>query len=113
MTRRGEIYMVNFGGGSGSRQAGLRPALVIQSDLGNEYASTTIVAAMSTAPGPAYPVRVTVSPGESGLRETSTVKLDQIVTVDQRALGRRVGRLAPAVMQEVDRALHYSLGLVD
>lgn len=91
----------------------MRPALVIQNDTGNEFASTTIVAGMTTRSDKGYPHRVTVSPSESGLRETSTVMLEQILTVDLARLKRQVGRLTPDAMTDVDRAIKYSLGLVD
>ncbi|MBI5047390.1 MAG: type II toxin-antitoxin system PemK/MazF family toxin [Deltaproteobacteria bacterium] len=42
--KRGEIWLVNFNPGRGSEQKGIRPALIIQNDTGNQYASTTIIA---------------------------------------------------------------------
>jgi mRNA interferase MazF len=112
MTKRGEIYLVNFDPGRGSEQRGTRPALVIQNDRGNEFSEKTIVASMSTRRGPAYPFRVSVSAKESGLSEHSEVLLDQVLTITQDRLGRRLGHVAPATMEEIDRALHYSLGIV-
>ena len=47
MPRRGDVWMVNFNPGRGSERRGLRPALVIQNDVGNQYAATTIVAAIT------------------------------------------------------------------
>jgi mRNA interferase MazF len=46
--RRGEVWLVDFSPGRGSEQQGSRPALVIQNDVGNEYAATTIVAAITS-----------------------------------------------------------------
>jgi mRNA interferase MazF len=37
MVRRGEIYWVEFDPVKGSEQSGLRPALVVQQDVGNQY----------------------------------------------------------------------------
>jgi mRNA-degrading endonuclease toxin of MazEF toxin-antitoxin module len=46
-----KIILIGGGGhwnlARGSEQAGKRPALVIQNDIGNEKASTTVVAAIS------------------------------------------------------------------
>jgi len=47
--RRGEVWLVNWNPARGSEQAGRRPALVIQNDIGNEKAPTTIVAAISSS----------------------------------------------------------------
>jgi len=50
---RGEVWLVNWNPARGSEQAGKRPALVIQNDIGNEKAPTIIVAAISSS-GKAY-----------------------------------------------------------
>jgi len=108
---RGEIYLVNWEAGRGNEQAGIRPALVIQNDIGNKYSSTTIVAAISTKTGNKYPFQVTVEPQDSGLNELSIVKLDQILTVSKERLVKKAGKLAEQKMAEVDKAIHLSLGL--
>ncbi len=51
--------MVNFSPGRGSEQRGLRPALIIQNDAGNQYAATTIIAAI-TSRIRIYPVTVSL-----------------------------------------------------
>jgi mRNA interferase MazF len=122
--RRGEIYWVEFSPVKGSEQGGLRPALVIQNDVGNRYSPTTIVAAITrTLPPRLYPFVVVLSPQESGLPETSAVNCAQIATIQQSGPGARlrpapgqdavlpVGRLAEAKLAEVDEALRYSLGV--
>lgn len=112
MTRRGEIYWVNWSPGRGSEQAGLRPALIIQNDIGNQYSSTTIVAAISTkVPSKIYPFQVLISSAESGLPEDSIVKCEQILTVDSARLVNRAGQLPDAKMAEADTAIRRSLGL--
>ena len=111
MVRRGEIYYVNWSPGRGSEQAGTRPALIIQNDVGNQFSSTTIVAAISTRQARAYPFQVAVTAGESGLPRDSIVKCEQIQTIDQTRLGRLVGALEAEKVSEVDFALQRSLGL--
>lgn len=113
MARRGEIYYVDWSPGRGSEQLGTRPSLVIQNDVGNQFSDTTIVATISTRRGRPYPFHVPIGPAESGLPQPSVVKCEQIQTIDQARLGRRVGLLSAEVMQQVDLALHRSLGLTD
>jgi mRNA interferase MazF len=124
MVNRGEIYWVEFDPVKGSEQGGLRPALVVQQDVGNQYSPTTVVAAISrTVPPRPYPFVVTVSPAESGLAYESAVNCAQLATIQQagpssrfrppRGEGevRAIGRLNPAKLSEVDAALKYNLGL--
>jgi mRNA interferase MazF len=109
MTSRGDVYLVNFPSGREGEQQGTRPALVIQNDDGNQFSPTTIVATM-TSRLTDYRFHVRVKAKDSGLDRDSTVMLEQVRTISQSRLGRRVGRLPSDVMYEVDRALHYSLG---
>ena len=76
--RRGEVWTVNFSPSRGSEQRGIRPALVIQTDVGNQYAATTIVAAITSTIKP-YPVTVTLKKGEGGLPQPSMINLAQIL----------------------------------
>lgn len=108
--RRGETWLVNFNPGRGSEQRGIRPGLVIQNDVGNRYASTTIVAAITTTIK-IYPVSVALKKGEGGLKETSMVNLAQILTIDKARLERRLGALSPKTMERVDNAVRISLGV--
>jgi mRNA interferase MazF len=102
--------MVNFHPGRGSEQEGVRPAVVIQNDVGNRHAATTIVAAV-TSTVKIYPVTVPLPKGETGLPRASMVNLAQILTVAQSRLQRRVGMLTPERIEMVDAAIRVSLGL--
>lgn len=109
--KRGEIHLVDWSPGRGSEPTGLRPALVLQNDIGNKYSATTIVAAVTTASGKTYPFQVHLEPGESGLLKPSTVLLEQILTVDKRRLVKKIGQISPEKLYEVEKAIHNSLGL--
>ena len=122
--KRGEIYWVEFDPVKGSEQGGLRPALVVQNDVGNRHSLTTVVVAITrTIPPQRYPFVVIVEPQESGLPERSVANCSQLATIQQagpssrlrpprgEATVRPVGHLNSAKMAEVDEALRYSLGL--
>lgn len=111
MIKRGEIYWVDWSPGRGSEQRGLRPALVIQNDRGNQYSPNTIVAAITTAPAKPYPFIVLITASESGLPKDSSVDLASIMTIDKTRLGDKCGELSLAKMAEVDNAIKKSLGL--
>ena len=122
--RRGEIYWVEFDPVKGSEQGGLRPALVVQNDVGNRFAETTIVAVITrTLPARPYPFVVALSPMESGLPEPSAVNCAQLATIQQSGPASRfrppkgeddvrpIGRVSEGIMAEVDAALRHSLQL--
>ena len=108
--RRGEVWLVNWNPARGSEQAGRRPALVIQNDIGNEKASTTIVAGISSSVK-IFPMNVKVDPPEGGLGLASSVKTSQVLTVGKKRLERRLGQLSSEKMKEVNLAIKLSLDL--
>ena len=108
---RGEVWLVNCNPARESEQAGKRPALVIQNDIGNEKASTTIAAAISGSVK-IYPMNVKLDPPEGGLKRPSIVKTGQILTVSKERLEKRLGQISAEKMQEVNRAIKLSLDLL-
>jgi mRNA interferase MazF len=108
--RRGEVWLVNWNPARGSEQAGIRPALIIQNDIGNEKSPTTIVAAISSAVK-LYPMNVKIDPPEGGLPRPSVVKTGQILTISKERLEKRLGMISEQKMREVNRAILLSLDL--
>jgi mRNA interferase MazF len=102
--------MVDFSPGRGSEQSGLRPALVLQNDVGNRYAATTIVAAI-TSTIRIYPVTVLLKRGDGGVQQPSMINLAQILTVDKARLRERLGALRPERTAQVNDAIRISLGV--
>ena len=124
MVKRGEIYWVAFDPVKGSEQSGLRPALIVQNDIGNRFSPTTVVVALtSNVPPHPYPFVVIVEPETSGLPVRSAVNCAQMATIQQsgeasrlrpargEATVRPIGQLGPAQMAEVERALRFNLAL--
>ena len=107
---RGEVWLVNWNPARESEQAGKRPALVIQNNIGNEKASTIIVAAISSSVK-IYPMNVKIDPPEGGLERPSIVKTGQILTVSKERLEKRFGKISAKKMEEVNRAIKLSLDL--
>jgi mRNA interferase MazF len=105
--------MVNFNPGRGSEQKGVRPALIIQNDTGNQYAATTIIAAITSTikKYPVTPVTVVVPRAKGGLKEESMINLAQILTIDKGRLIRKIGQIEKEKIVEVDEAIKISLGV--
>lgn len=86
--RRFEVYLINLDPTVGSEIQKKRPCLIVSPNEINHNLSTVIIAPMMTK-GRSYPSRVPCRfKGKNG-----HVVLDQIRTVDQRRLIKKMGRL--------------------
>ena len=113
--RRGEIWYVDFSPARGSEQAGKRPALVIQNNAGNTNPRypNTIVLAMSRK-GKRVPFHVRIDPARSnGLRETTFVKCEQILTISKTRLAGKVPlcRVSTGQLRQVEAATLLAIGI--
>jgi len=113
--QRGEIYLTALDPAVGHEIKKTRPALIIQNDVSNQYSQTTIVAAITSRVNtPPYPNEAIVQPSAvSGLQVVSTIRLDQLRTIDRQRLLKRLGKADPDTMRAVGRAIKVSLELVE
>ena len=111
--RRGDIVIVDLDPTEGSEQRGTRPCLVVQNNVGNENAPTTIVVPFTTSFGDElYPFEVLVTANESHLQQDSVALCSQLRTVSiEHRITTVVGSVPAERMDDVDTALEYSLGL--
>lgn len=94
--RRGEVHLVQLDPTRGSEIRKTRPCLIVSPDDLNEHLRTALVAPM-TIGGRAYPWRIVCR----FQRRSGFVALDQLRTIDQERLVKRLGRLAPSTLTEV------------
>ena len=111
--KRGDVYLVNLDPTIGSEIKKTRPAVIIQNDVGNQYSPVTIVAPITSGDRAIYPVEVEVKSPEGGLANDSLILLNQIRTVDQRRLVKRLGQIDKNTMRKIDQAIMISLGLIN
>jgi mRNA interferase MazF len=108
--RRGEIWQVRFDPIEGSEMGKTRPALVLQNDLGNRYAGTTIVAAI-TARVKELPTLVDIEPSkENGLRRLCAVNLSRLRTISRSRLVVRLSRIEDEYLPLIEQATLIGLG---
>ena len=108
----GDIVLVNLDPVKGSEQGKIRPALIIQNDIGNEYSPTVIIAPItSRVMKKQFPTDVILSSKVSGLDMDSTILLSQIRTIDKLRIIKKLSHLNIKIMKDVDMAVKISLGL--
>ena len=109
----GDICYVDFGENVGSEQDGIRPAIIIQNDKGNEYAPTTIVASITSQEKRYLPTHVTVKPYQSGLDKISTIMFEQIRTIDKGRIKSKVGHIdTDWLIEKIKKSLTISLNMI-
>ena len=106
LIKRGELYWVNLNPSKSSEQAGRRPVLVLQNNIGNELAPATKSFSKE------YPANVNLAKGMAGLKSNSTVLLSQIRTIDKSRLEEKIGYLSAEYQLKIDRAIKISVALV-
>jgi mRNA interferase MazF len=118
--RRGDVYWIDWDPARGSEQAGRRPGLVVSNDIANQHAPVVIVASMTTRqPSRPFPFLVQVTAAESGLPRDCTINClklmtvakDRLITAPGQSEPHPAGRLSPARMADVERALKAALAL--
>ena len=111
--KRGDIYYADLSPVVGSEQGGIRPVLIVQNDVGNRYSPTVIAAAITSRQSKTkLPTHIAIEAQGSGLSKDSVVLLEQVRTLDKRRLKERMGSVDRQAMQEINRALSVSFGLI-
>ena len=106
---RGEIRWVDLNPVRGREQAGSRPVLVLSHDVFNERSGTVIAVTLTSQPQrAAFPL--TVELDVQGLPRKSRVKISQIRTLSVERISRRLGRVAPEVLDQVVEGLNEIIG---
>ena len=110
--KRGDIFLANLEPIRGSEQGGIRPVLIIQNDISNKHSPVTIIAAITSKIfEKEFPTNVFVSKEDSKLDKDSTILLNQVRTIDNSRLIKRIGSLDNFIMNQVDKSLKVSLSL--
>lgn len=112
MVKRGDIFFADLSPVVGSEQGGVRPVLIIQNDLGNHFAPTVIIGAITAKMAkPKLPTHVAITAKATGIGRDSVILLEQIRTIDKSRLKEKVGEVEVQTMEKVNRALSISIGL--
>jgi mRNA interferase MazF len=110
--KRGEVYLVNLDPTIGSEIKKTRPAVIIQNNIGNQFSPVTIIAPITSGGHAVYPVEVEIKAAEGGLEGNSLALLNQIRTIDQTRLVKKLGKLSLNTILKINKAILISLDLI-
>ena len=88
-----------------------RPVVIVQSDEVTAFGSV-VLCLLTSYDSSSIPTRVRIEPKSSnGLEKTSWVMTEKLASVRRSQLGKRIGTLEPAELDEVSRQIRVVLGL--
>lgn len=108
--KRGDLLMVNFGNNVGSVQGGVRPAIVVQNNIGNKFSPTILVIPITSKSKNNLPTHVYLNE-KDGLDKPSTAMTEQVSTIDKKQIVNKIGRISPMKMKQVNKALMISFAV--
>jgi len=113
--KRGEIYLLDLKQNLGAIQSGIRPVVVIQNDLGNQFSPTTIICCITSIRKKKFlPTHLMVSQNSGGLRLPSIILCEQILTINKTDLTTYIGTITDNyILNRLNKCLQNSLGLTN
>jgi mRNA interferase MazF len=113
---RGEICVVDLEPVRGSEANQLRPAVIVSNDGANTTATrlnrgVVTVVPLTSNVNRVYPFQVLLPAAECGLNLDSKAQAEQVRAVAIERVGRRIGKVPPGLMADLDDALRLHLGL--
>lgn len=97
----GEVYIMNFGG-TGSEQAGYRPGIVFQNNIGNANSPNIIALPLtSSIKRLGMPTHVLIKASDSGLRYDSVAICENPECMSKDRVGRYITTLPERYMKDI------------
>ncbi len=110
--RRGDVVLLPLPLVTDFAQQKVRPAVVVQNDIGNRYSANVIIVPISSkVPDKDYPINHRLTVGTAGLDRASVILAGTVLTVPQSLVIRRIGQLPASELLALDKCLRVSLGL--
>jgi mRNA-degrading endonuclease toxin of MazEF toxin-antitoxin module len=110
--RRGQVWFVVLPSDPPGKNR--RPVVIVSSDARNTHprATTVLVIPFSTTPA-SLPTHVSLQPGQTGLRETSTLQPENIQTVRKEQLVPAPGTktVGESIIRRLARGVVLSMGV--
>ncbi len=111
---RGDLYYADLNDQIvGSEQAGIRPVVILQNNIGNYYSPTVIIAPITSRESTKaqLPTHVYLQSSETRLPKNSIILTEQVRVIDRARLKKFIGVLDIAEVKSVDKALIIALGI--
>lgn len=110
--KRGQIVMLDLPTVSGSVQNGLRPCVIISNNKANKFSPNVIAVPLTSKSKKDMPTHYALQPSKvNGLKVTSTILAEQILTVSKNAIKRIIGVVEDQHIDNVNKIIKESISL--
>ncbi|XME01966.1 type II toxin-antitoxin system PemK/MazF family toxin [Lachnospiraceae bacterium C1.1] len=109
--RRGDVYYVDFGPYRGSIQGGIRPAIVMQNDIGNFYSPLLVVVPLTSEKKKEGMVTHAMLDNIPFLKFDSMALAEQPQPVNKKQIKKYLGKLNKEQIAKVEKALLQEFGI--
>ena len=110
--KRGQIVMLDLPTVSGSVQNGLRPCVIISNNKANKFSPNVIAVPLTSRNKKDMPTHYALQPSKvNGLKVTSTILAEQILTVSKNAIKRVIGVVEDQHIDNVNKIIKESISL--
>jgi len=101
-----EIWIADLNPRFGTETGKTRPVVIIQTDLLNKFHPSTIICLITTNVKPdAEILRVHLANGSSKLKEDCDIMIDQIRSIDNKRLLKKIGNLSQKEIESIKKNL--------
>ncbi|GAB3808757.1 type II toxin-antitoxin system PemK/MazF family toxin [Virgibacillus kimchii] len=111
--KRGGIYFANLGEQDGSSiQKGIRPGIIVQSELGNKHSTTTIFIPLSSK-NKGLPMHVEIKPedcNDGQLNNTSYALCEQIRVISIQSIHNKICSVSDSILNKIYFSLMIATG---
>ena len=110
--KRGQIVMLDLPTVAGSVQNGLRPCVIISNNKANKFSPNVIAVPLTSRNKKDMPTHYALQPSKvNGLKVTSTILAEQILTVSKNAIKRVIGVVEDQHIDNVNKIIKESISL--
>jgi len=109
--KRGEIWMVEFDPTRGHEQSGLRPALIVSTNLFNASPAELVIALPITSTDRQVRSHVALDAPEGGVKRRSFIMCEAVRSISTERLGKCWGTVSAATLEAVEMRLRVLFDL--
>lgn len=110
--KRGDLVLVHLTG-QGSEQSGIRPAVIIQNNVGNKVSPTTIIVPLTSQKKKEIPTHVELNSNDGVLKPSTALALcEQPCVVDKSRLIKKLGTVSNNKIEEINQKIMFNLGII-